>query len=222
MDRLEAINITKSIIGIPYRIDKRLLDMKCLREAVINAIAHNNWIEGVPPIIYVFNNRIEIISTGGLPKNLSKEEFYLGISKPRNKELMRIFSDLDLVERSGYGVPKIINIYGKEVFEITDNFIRVILPFDKEVMRLIESEEVADKPAKVADKTVKVADKSEKVADKRAKVADKSVKVADKSEKVADKLEKVADKLNKTQELILEIIKKDPYIRIKDLMSQLF
>ena len=155
---------------------------------------------------------------------------------------MRIFSDLELVERSGYGVPKIINIYGKDVFEVTDNFIRVVLPFDVDVMNVINSEKVADKAEKVADKTEKVADKSEKVADKTEKVADKSEKVADKSEKVADKTEKVADKaekvadkaekvadktekvadkLNRSQELILDLIKNSPYITIHEIMKKL-
>lgn len=134
IDRLEAINITKSVIGVPYRLDKRLLDKKCLREAFINAIAHNDWVDGTPPAVYVFKDRIEIISTGGLPKDLSMNEFYLGISKPRNKELMRILGDLEYVEHTGYGIPKIVEIYGKDVFQITENFIRVVLPFDKDVL----------------------------------------------------------------------------------------
>ncbi len=33
------------------------------------------------------------------------------------------------VEQSGFGINKIIEVYGKDVFKITDNFITVVLPF---------------------------------------------------------------------------------------------
>ena len=46
------------------------------------------------------------MSTGGLPIGLSKDEFFSGRSLPRNKELMRIFSDMDLVEQLGSGMKK--------------------------------------------------------------------------------------------------------------------
>ena len=35
---------------------------------------------------------LEILSHGGLPHNLSKDEFFAGISKPRNIALMKIDS----------------------------------------------------------------------------------------------------------------------------------
>ena len=50
---------------------------------------------------------------------------------------MRILRDLEYVEQSGFGISKIIDVYGKDVFKITDNFITVVLPFDKEVMSSI-------------------------------------------------------------------------------------
>lgn len=104
LSRLEVINITKSLIdGSARGKDKRLINSKCLREAFLNAIAHNDWTSRVPPLIYVFSNRIEIVSSGGLPNGLIIEEFYNGYSKPRNPELMRILRDLEYVEQSGYG-----------------------------------------------------------------------------------------------------------------------
>lgn len=130
IDRLEAINTTKSKIGMPYREDKRMIDMRCLREALINAIAHNDWISKNPPTVFIYSDRIEIISTGGLPIGLSREEFFNGISKPRNQELMRVLSDLKYVERTGYVVLQILRIYGEDAFEITKNFIKVTFKFD--------------------------------------------------------------------------------------------
>ena len=51
-----------------------------------------------------------------------------GCSVPRNKELMRIFKDLDLVEHLGSGVPRILKSYGKECFKFTENFLRMTFP----------------------------------------------------------------------------------------------
>ncbi len=76
-----------------------------------------------------FSDRIEIISTGGLPVDLNKEEFFKGISKPVNIKLQKIFGQLGYVEQAGHGVPLIISNYGKTAFEIMENYINVTIPF---------------------------------------------------------------------------------------------
>jgi ATP-dependent DNA helicase RecG len=48
--------------------------------------------------------KIVITSTGELQQGLSKEAFFSGVSAPRNKELMRVFKDLKLVEHLGSGM----------------------------------------------------------------------------------------------------------------------
>ena len=133
LNRLEAENYTMSLIDGKKRIDKRLLDMNSVREVFINSIAHNDWTK-VEPAVYIFEDRIEIISYGGLPLNQTKEMFYQGISTPRNKSLIRILSDLDYVEQTGHGIPDVIKIYGKEVFDIQEKYINVTLPFDPLVL----------------------------------------------------------------------------------------
>lgn len=132
-DRLEAENYTLSRIEGARRKDKRLMDMSSLREAFINAIAHNDWTL-CPPVVYVFSDRIEIFSYGGLPLGQTKEMFFKGASNPRNASLMRILSDLEYVEQTGHGIPEIVRNYGREAFEINDSYINVTIPFDKEVM----------------------------------------------------------------------------------------
>ena len=47
---------------------------------------------------------------------------------PRNKELMRIYRDVELVESLGSGIPRILRAYGEDCFKFTDNFIRITLP----------------------------------------------------------------------------------------------
>lgn len=67
---------------------------------------------------------------------MSTEDFYEGISHPRNSTLMRIFLNMGLTEHTGHGVPTIIKKYGKEVFEITDNYIKCRIPYDEKVLEM--------------------------------------------------------------------------------------
>ena len=79
---------------------------------------------------------MEILSHGGLPNGMTIEDFYEGISHPRNSTFMRVFLNMGLTEHTGHGVPTIIDKYGKEVFEITDNYIKCKIPFDRKVLEL--------------------------------------------------------------------------------------
>ena len=62
-------------------------------------------------------------------KTMTKEDFFAGVSIPRNKELMRIFRDLELVESLGSGMGYIMQKYGRENFVFLDNFIRMTVPY---------------------------------------------------------------------------------------------
>ena len=57
-----------------------LFDNKAFREAVINAVLHNKWVEGNEPMISVFSDRIEILSRGTLAPAQTMEGFFLGES----------------------------------------------------------------------------------------------------------------------------------------------
>jgi predicted HTH transcriptional regulator len=103
-------------------------DNPAIREAVVNAILHNDYTTEVPPKFEFFEDRFEITSYGGLMPGMSQEEFFTGFSMPRNKELMRVFRDLDMVEQLGLGVPRILKSYGRECFTFTENFLRMSFP----------------------------------------------------------------------------------------------
>ena len=132
LDYMESVNETMVTMGNHRRIEERLFDMASFKEAWQNACIHTKWIKGNPPAVYVFSDRIEIISTGGLPVDLNKEEFFKGISKPVNSKLQKIFGQLGYVEQTGHGVPLIISNYGKQAFDITENFVNVTIPFNYE------------------------------------------------------------------------------------------
>ena len=126
--KLDIENKVAATITPMERIETPLWNKVALREAVINAIVHNDYSFEVPPKFEIFPDRLEITSAGRLPESLSKEEFFNGISIPRNKELMRIYRDLELVESLGSGIPRILKAYGEECFKFTDNFIRITFP----------------------------------------------------------------------------------------------
>lgn len=111
------------------RKETNLFDQRCLDEAWTNACLHNRWIRNVPPAMYIYSNRIEVVSTGGLPLDYSQEEFFKGVSHPINASLMKIMGQLDYIEQTGHGVPLIVSKYGKEAFSFFENHILVTIPF---------------------------------------------------------------------------------------------
>ena len=129
-DYINSLNETRvDIVSGIERKEIRLFDSHSFEEAWTNACLHNKWIRNVPPAIYIFDNRIEIISTGGLPFDYSIDSFYKGISHPVNPGLQRIMGQLGIVEQTGHGNLTIIANYGKEAFDVEDNYITVTIPF---------------------------------------------------------------------------------------------
>lgn len=108
-----------------------LFDNKAFREAIINAVLHNKWVEGNEPMISVFSDRIEILSRGTLAPAQTMEGFFLGESIPVNEKLSEIFLQLHISEKSGRGVPKITEMYGKDAFSFRENSIVVTIPFER-------------------------------------------------------------------------------------------
>lgn len=132
----EASNYVNSLNETRVDIDSglerkeiKLFDSHAFEEAWTNACVHNKWINNVPPAIYIYDDRLEIVSTGGLPFDYSKEEFYRGISKPVNECLVKIMGQLGLIEQTGHGNLLIIAKYGKKAFDIQSNSITVTIPF---------------------------------------------------------------------------------------------
>ena len=134
LDYVLSFNETRvELSGNAVRKEMRLFDEVCLREAWSNACLHTRWDKMIPPAIYIFKDRIEIISTGGLPIDYSLDEFYEGVSNPINRQLQKVLGQLGIVEQTGHGVPEIVKHYGKGAFDITDNHIVVTLKFPFEL-----------------------------------------------------------------------------------------
>lgn len=133
MKFFEMINITNVNLEGAKRVEQSLFDFPSFREAWINACLHNDWNNAIAPSIYLFDNRMEIVSYGGLPFALSKEGFYQGTSMPVNKSLLTIFMAAKFAEQSGHGIPTIVERYGREIFSFEDGMVKVTIPlaFDR-------------------------------------------------------------------------------------------
>ena len=162
LDKINVENKTLAKITPKEREEKRLWNPVALREAVINSLVHNDYTLEVPPKFEFFNDRIEITSFGSLPQGMTEREFFEGYSVPRNKELMRVFRDLDLVEHLGSGVPRILRSYGKECFKFTENFLRMTFP----VTAQVTAQDTAQDTAQVTQQVTQQVEELVKILDK--------------------------------------------------------
>ncbi|MDD2459252.1 MAG: ATP-binding protein, partial [Eubacteriales bacterium] len=126
------------------------VDPVSLREAIVNAIVHNDYIREIPPVFEIYSDKIVITSAGGLMPDMQKEEFFLGYSAPRNRELMRVFKDVQLVEHIGSGIPRILKKYDPSIFKFTPNFLRVTFDYPESITD--QSKVPVDRPAITGDR----------------------------------------------------------------------
>lgn len=140
IDKMTVENKRAAKITSKTRIEKTLVDSKALKEAIINAMVHNDYSSGIPPVFEIFSDRFTITSYGGLPQEITQEDFFNAVSAPRNKELMRVFKDVDLVEQLGSGMERIMSVYDKSIFEFLPNFLRINFYFDKEVLKYLDTD----------------------------------------------------------------------------------
>ncbi len=107
-------------------------DKKAIRELVINAFVHNDYMIGNPQFT-MFKDFLEIKSFGGLLPGMSKEAFYKGSSKPRNPELVSIFRSMNITESVGRGIPDVLEVYSKDIFTFLDDQLIIRVPKRNEV-----------------------------------------------------------------------------------------
>jgi len=107
-------------------LEKEVVAFLNYKEAVINAIVHNDYTSETPPMFEIYDDRLEITSSGGLSIIKNKEKFFKGYSNPINREIMRIYKDLDMVEQLGSGMNRILSYYKKDIFIFDDDFLRMV------------------------------------------------------------------------------------------------
>ena len=75
-----------------------------IREALTNCLAHRDYDSPLQSAINIFQDRIEYLTIGGLPSEISLEEALLpGFSYCRNQRLAELFHTLGWMEKAGSG-----------------------------------------------------------------------------------------------------------------------
>ena len=104
---LTKINV-ELIVKSVRREERPELPEEALREAVVNAVAHRDYRSPGNVQVYVFKDRVEIVSPGGLPAGMTKAD--LGAkSLPRNPLLFSMLYRMDVVEHIGSGIRRIVD-----------------------------------------------------------------------------------------------------------------
>lgn len=109
---IKHMNLSSKIIGFG-RIEYPEYPIEAIREMIVNAVVHRDYsIRGQNIRVFMFDDRIEVYTPGGLPKGISLEKIRKGESqtKLRNPAVMEVFKDLGkrYVEKLGTGIRKII------------------------------------------------------------------------------------------------------------------
>jgi ATP-dependent DNA helicase RecG len=101
------------ITGNPRREERWDYPMDALREIIINMIVHRDYRSANDSTIKVFDDRIEFFNPGNLLENLTVEKIKTGHYKShlRNKQIATFFKELELIEKYGSGVRRVIDTF---------------------------------------------------------------------------------------------------------------
>lgn len=183
---LKHINLGAEIKGL-VRKEAYELPTEAIREAIVNATTHRNFLDRACVQVAVYDDRVEVTSPGMLYGGLTIEQIREGGSKIRNRCIAEVFSRMKIIESWGTGIRRMFSScreYGirePELLEIGDSF-RVNL------YRPSYLEENQSTPKSSLKSTLK-----------------SSLKSTPKSS-----LKSTPKNLNETQQKIMELIRKNP------------
>ena len=112
--------------GPIYRIEYPEYPERAVQEAIVNALIHRDYsVVGSEVHIDIYDDRLEIFSPGGMADLTFIQDLNpLNVSSVRrNPILADLFARMDLMERRGSGLRKII-----EAYEAEENFTNKMMP----------------------------------------------------------------------------------------------
>ncbi len=118
---VDLINTKYSVSPVKYngivRLESKPYPMAAVREAVMNAIVHNDYSSQAPIQVKVFPNSLTVYNSGGLPLGWTVERL-IGShrSVPRNPSMANVFFRAGLIESFGRGIGMIMSQFeGRDV-----------------------------------------------------------------------------------------------------------
>ena len=82
-----------------------------LEELLVNALVHRDYFISAPIRLFIFSNRIELISPGHLPNHLTPKQIRCGLANMRNPRLASHASHILPYRGLGTGIPRALQAY---------------------------------------------------------------------------------------------------------------
>ena len=127
------LNKKFNIIGGGKRNESLEIPEEAVREMVINALIHRNYLIPGPTKIAIYDDRLEIFSPGNFPGPIKVDHLSLGVSYVRNKIIARVFREMGLVEKLGSGFRILFTSYEENNLPVPTvvegtGFVKCVLP----------------------------------------------------------------------------------------------
>lgn len=125
-----------------------------IREMIINAHCHRNFLDNSYVQVALYDDRLEVTSPGGLCYGLTLEEAISGRSKQRNRIVAEVFNQMGLIEAWGTGLRNIRKA-AKEYSLPEPQFIEMTGTFRVNLFRSLSPMEDRQKIGKTSAKNLK-------------------------------------------------------------------
>jgi ATP-dependent DNA helicase RecG len=169
-------------------------------ELLVNALVHRDYMVDAPIRLFIFDNRIEIISPGHLPNNLTVEKIRRGNSNIRNPVLVSyVAKGLLPYHGLGSGIKRALELWPDiDFLDDQDGCLFTVT--------------VHRKKLNMSDKTAEMSEDTEKMSEKTAEMSEEKIVVSDKTDDMSQKTTGVSEK-------ILDLIKVKPDTTILELSA---
>jgi ATP-dependent DNA helicase RecG len=130
---VSRLNKKFHIVGGGKRNEFLEIPQEAVREIVINALIHRNYLIPGPTKIAIYDDRLEIFSPGNFPGPIKVDHLSLGVSYVRNKIIARVFREMGLVEKLGSGFLTLFTSYEENNLPVPavvegTGFVKCVLP----------------------------------------------------------------------------------------------
>ena len=107
LDFLQRNTPVTAILENGRRIERPAYPPEVLREAIVNALIHRDYLLSSTDIeLAIYSNRVEIISPGKLPNGITPDRMRAGCRASRNQLLKDVMRDYRYLEHMGMGIPR--------------------------------------------------------------------------------------------------------------------
>lgn len=110
VEYIKSYTVVEEVRGL-QRVQKAEYIDEVVREALVNAVAHRNYVRRGSRIhAFIFDDHIEIRNPGPLPNGVTVENMRYGIQSTRNPTIVRYLRAYGYWEGDGLGIPRMIRL----------------------------------------------------------------------------------------------------------------